>query len=103
MKGERFHEMVVGDILAQGSVIGLQHLLRVGGADNPRLHRATSVKQQRGAWCDADIAYRKEHRAGGLTVGVDAKAFARRIVLLYHGQELRERVFTGRAVAHAQG
>jgi len=84
MKGERIHEMVVAHILAQGSVIGVEHLLRVAGADNALLHRAASVKQQRRAWRDADIAYRKEHRAGGLTVGVDAKALARRVILLYH-------------------
>ena len=100
MKGECFHEMVVGDILAQGGVIGVEHLLRGGGADNSLLHGAAGVKQQRSAWSDADIAYRKEHRAGGLTVAVDAKAFARRVILLYHGQELRKRVLIGRAVAH---
>ena len=101
MKGERFHEMVVGDILAQGSVISVEHLLRVGGVDNPFLHRAAGVKQQRSAWRDANISYRKEHRAGGLTVGIDAKAFARRIILLYHVEELPKRVCTGRAVPHA--
>jgi len=57
MKGERIHEMVVGDILAQGSVISAEHLLRRGGVDNAFLHRAASVKQQRRAWRDADIAY----------------------------------------------
>src|ERR1700719_3769871 len=103
MKGERFHKMVVGDILAQGSVISAEHLLGGGGADNSLLHGAASVKQQRRARSDADIAYRKEHRAGGLTVAVDAKAFSRRVLLLYHGQELRKRVCIGRAVAHAQG
>ena len=103
MKGERFHVMVVGDILLQGSIIGAEHLLRGGGVDNSLLHGAAGVKQQRSARRDADIAYRKEHRAGGLTVAVDAKAFARGIVLLYHRQELRKRVGTGRAVAHVQG
>ena len=52
---------------------------------------AAGVKQQRRAWRDADIAYRKEHRAGGLTVAVDAKALARRVVLLDHGLELHKR------------
>jgi hypothetical protein len=37
---------------------------------------AASVKQQRRTWCDTDISYGKEHRAGGLAVGVDAKALA---------------------------
>src|ERR1700721_897020 len=103
MKGERVHEMVVSDILAQGSVIGAEHLLRGGGVDSALLHRAASVKQQRRAWRDADIAYRKEHRAGGLTVGVDAKALARRVILLDHGQELPKHHLIGRAIAHAQG
>src|SRR5882757_6384489 len=85
MKVERVHEMVVGDILAQGSVISTEHLLRGGGADDALLHGAASVKQQRRTRRDADIAYRKKHRAGGLTVTVDAKALTRRIVLLYHG------------------
>jgi len=83
MKGEGIHEMVVvGDILAQGTIIGAEHLLRGGGADNALLHRTASVKQQRRAWRDADIAYRKEHRAGGLTATVDAKALARCVILL---------------------
>src|ERR1700686_3579845 len=56
MKGERIHEMVVGDILAQGSVIGAEHLLRGGRVDNALLHGAAGVKQQRRAWRDADIA-----------------------------------------------
>ena len=101
MKGERFHEMVVGDILAQGSVISAEHLLRGGGADNALLHGAAGVKQQRRAWRDADVAYRKKHRAGGLTVRVDAKALTRRIILLYDGQELPKHCLIGRAVAHA--
>src|ERR1700721_3276544 len=99
MKGERIHEMLVGDILLQGSVIGAEHLLRGGGVDNALLHGAASVKQQRRAWRDADIAYRKEHRAGGLTVTVVAKALARRVVLLDHGQESRKHCLIGRAVA----
>src|SRR5882757_425502 len=103
MKGERIHEMVVGDILAQGSVISAEHLLRGGGVDNALLHGATSVKQQSSPWRDAHIAYRKEHRAGGLTVAVDAKAFARRVILLNHVQESRKRGCINRAVAHAQG
>src|SRR3974390_26108 len=102
MKGERFHEMVVGHILAQCGVIGVEHLLRVGGADNSFLHRTASVKQQRSAWLDADIAYRKKHSARGLTVRVDAKALTGRIILLDHGEELRKRVCTGRAITHAQ-
>src|ERR1700724_2978126 len=103
MKGERFHEMVVGDILAQGSVISAEHLLGGGGADNSLLHGAASVKQQRRARSDADIAYRKEHRAGGLTVAVESKEFARRVILLDHGQEPPKRGLIARAVAHAQG
>src|SRR3984893_3534275 len=99
MKGERVHEMVVGDILAQGSVISAEHLLGGGGADNALSHGAASVKQQRRAWRDADIAYRKEHRAGGLTVTVDAKAFARRIILLDHVQEPPKRCLIARTVA----
>src|SRR3984957_6476732 len=103
MKGERIHEMLVGDILLQGSVISAEHLLGGGGAYNALSHGAASVKQQRRAWRDADIAYRKEHRAGGLTVTVDAKALARRVILLDHGQESPKRCLIGRAVAHAQG
>src|SRR5579863_1149080 len=103
MKVERFHEMVVGDIPAQGRVIGVEHLLGVVGADNALSPGAASVKQQRRAWRDADIAYRKEHRAGGLTVAVNAKALARRIILLYHRQELVKHVITGCAVTHEQG
>ena len=101
MKVECIHEMVGSDILLQGGVIGAEHLLRGGGIDDALLHGAASVKQQRGAGSDADIAYRKEHRAGGLTVAVDAEALARRIILLYHGQESRKRCLIGRAVAHA--
>jgi len=100
MKLQRIHEMLVSDILAQGSVISAEHLLRGGGVDSPRSPGAASVKQKRRAWHDADISYRKEHRAGGLTVGVDAKALARCIILLYHSQELRKRSLIGRAVAH---
>src|SRR6266404_6575703 len=103
MKGERFHEMVGGEILAQGSVIGAEHLLRAVGANNAIFHRAASVKRQRRVWRDADIAYRKEHRAGGWTVGVDAKALARRVVLTYHGLESRKLGFIGRGVAHGYG
>ena len=103
MKGERIHEMLVGDILLQGSVIGAEHLLRGGGVDNALLHGAASVKQQRRAWRDADIAYRKEHRAGGLAVRVDAKALARRVILLDHVQESPKRGLVACAVAHAQG
>lgn len=93
--------MVVGDILAQGSVISAEHLLRGGRVDNALSHGAASVKQQGRARRDADIAYRKEHRAGGLTVGVDAKALSRRVILLYHGQEPPKRCLIARAVAHA--
>ena len=103
MKGERIHEMLVGDILLQGSVIGAEHLLRGGGAYNALLHGAASVKQQRRAWRDADIAYRKEHRAGGLTVTVDAKALARCVILLDHVQESPKLGLVACAVAHAQG
>ena len=103
MKGERVHEMVVGDILAQGSVIGAEHLLRGGGVDGACSHRATSMKQQSSAWRDTDIAYRKKHRAGGLTVAVDAKALARRVILLNYVQESRKRGCIDRAVAHAKG
>ena len=103
MKGERIHEMVVGDILLQGSVIGAEHLLRGGGVDNALSHGASSVKKQRRAWRDANIAYRKEHRAGRLTVAVDAKALTRCIILLYHRLESRKRGLIGRAVAHVQG
>src|SRR5580692_1001459 len=103
MKGERIHEMLVGDILLQGGVIGAEHLLRAGGVDGALLHGAAGVKQQRRAWRDADIAYRKEHRAGGLTVTVDAKAFARRVILLDHSQEPPKRRLIARAVTHAQG
>jgi hypothetical protein len=39
--------MIVGDVLAQGCVIGIEHCLRVGGADNARPHGTASVKQQR--------------------------------------------------------
>src|SRR6202790_815574 len=100
MKGERIHEMVVGDILAQGSVIGAEHLLGGGRVDNALSHGAAGVKQQRRAWRDADIAYRKEHRAGGLTVTIDAKALARRVILLDHGQEPPKRGLIARAIAH---
>src|SRR5450432_1900850 len=103
MKGERIHEMVVGDILAQGSIIGAEHFLRTGEADIALLHGAASVKQQRRTWRDADIAYRKEHGAGRLTVTVDAKALARRVILLDHVQESGKRGWIGCAIAHAQG
>src|SRR6202140_4933608 len=99
MKGERIHEMVVGDILAQGSVIGAEHLLGGGRVDNALSHGAASVKQQRRAWRDADIAYRKEHRAGGLTVTVDAKAFARRIILLVQVKKRPKRCLIARPQA----
>ena len=101
MKSERFHEMVVGDVLAQGSVVGVEHLLRIGRADNSRLHRTASVKQQRRAWHDADVAYRKKHGAGGLTVRVDAKALTRRVIFLDHLEEFRKRVCAGCAITHA--
>ena len=91
MKVECVHEMVGGDILLQGCVIGAEHLLRGSGVDNALSHGAAGMKQQRRAWSDADIAYRKEHGAGGLTVTVDAKALARRVILLDHVQEPRKR------------
>src|SRR5215469_11159242 len=47
MKLERIHEMVVSDILAQGSVISAEHLLRAGGVDSAPLPGAAGVKQQR--------------------------------------------------------
>src|ERR1700722_17748455 len=102
MKGERVYELVVHDILPQGSVIGAGHHLGVGRADATG-RGAAGVKQQRRTWRDADIADRKEHRAGGLTVAVDAEAFARRVVLRDHGLEMRKRSWIGRAIAHAQG
>src|ERR1700732_2178058 len=101
MKGERLHEMVGGEILAQGSIVGAEHLLRAVGADNAPFHGAASVKRQRRAWRDADIAYRKEHRAGGWAIGVDAKALARRVILLCHGLESRKLGCIRRTVAHA--
>jgi hypothetical protein len=101
MKVERIHKMLVGDILAQGSVIGAEHFLRTGEADGPLFHRAAGVKQQRRAWRNADVAYRKEHRAGGLTVTVNAEALTRRIILLDHVQESPKRGLVGCAIAHA--
>ena len=59
------------------------------------------MEQQRRAGRDAHIADRQEHRAGRLTVTVDAKAFARRVVLVDHRQELIEDRHGGRAVTHA--
>ena len=76
MKLQRIHEMVGSDIPAQGSVISAEHLVRGGRVDNTRFPVAASVKQQRRAWLDTDISYGKEHRAGGLTMRVDAKALA---------------------------
>ena len=76
MKLQRIHEMVGSDVPAQGSVISAEHLARGGRVDHTRSSVAASVKQQRRAWLDTHISYGKEHRAGGLTVGVDAKALA---------------------------
>ena len=76
MKLQRIHVMVGSEVLAQGRFISAEHLVRGGGIDNTRLPVAASVKQQRRAWLDTDISYGKEHRAGGLTVRVDAKALA---------------------------
>src|SRR5262249_21760427 len=76
MKLQRFHEMVGSDVPAQGSVISAEHLVRSGRGDGTRSPVAASVKQQRCAWLDTDMSYGKEHRAGGLTVGVDPKALA---------------------------
>src|SRR5258707_8058311 len=72
------------------------------GAD-ARLPGAAGVKQQRSTRRDADIAYRKEHGAGGLTVAVNAKALTRCVILLYHGLELRKLGWIARTIAHAQG
>ena len=102
MKVECLHVMVGRDIPLQGAIIGAEHLLRVAGAD-ALLHRAASVKQQRRTWRDADIAYRKEHGAGGLTVAVNAKALTRCVILLYHGLELRKLGWIARTIPHAQG
>ena len=102
MKVECIHEMVGSDILLQGGVIGAEHLLRAKGAEAP-LPGAAGVKQQRSTLRDADIAYRKEHGAGGLTVAVNAKALTRCVILLYHGLELRKLGWIARTIAHAQG
>ena len=102
MKVECVHEMVGGDILLQRGVIGAEYLLRATGAD-ARLPGAAGVKQQRSTRRNADIAYRKEHGAGGLTVAVNAKALTRCVILLYHGLELRELGWIARTIAHAQG
>ena len=102
MEGERIHEMVVGDIPAQGRVIGAEHLLSGGRIDDAFPHVAAGMKQQRRAWRDTDVTYGEKHRAGGLTVTVDTEAFAGRIVLLYHCQELRKNSLVACAVAHAQ-
>jgi hypothetical protein len=102
MKVECVHKMVGGDILLQGGLIGAEHLLRAVGADAP-LSGAAGVKQQRSTWRNADIAYRKEHGAGRLTVAVNAKALTRCVILLYHGLELRKLGWIARTVAHAQG
>jgi len=76
MKLQLIHEMVGSDVPAQGSVICAEHLVRDGRADNTLSPVAASVKQQLRSWLDTDISYGKEHRAGGLTVRVDAKALA---------------------------
>src|SRR5882757_6141403 len=102
MKVECVHEMVGGEILLQGCVTGAEHLLRAAGAD-ARLPPAAGVKLQRSTRRDADIAYRKEHGAGGLTVAVNAKALTRCVILLYHGLELRKLGWIARTIAHAQG
>src|SRR5581483_9778808 len=64
MKLQRIHEMVGSEVLAQGRLVSAEHFLRGGGIDNTLLPVAASVKQQRRAWLDTDISYRKEHRAG---------------------------------------
>ena len=102
MKVECVHEMVCGDILLQGGVIGAEHLLRGAGSD-ARLPGAAGVKQQRSSRRNADIAYRKEHGAGRLTVAINAKALTRCVILLYHGLELRKLGWSARTIAHAQG
>jgi hypothetical protein len=102
MKVECVHEVVGGDVLLQGGIIGAEHLLRATGADT-RLPGAAGVKQQRSTGRNADIAYRKEHGAGGLTVAVNAKALTRCVILLYHGLELRKLGWIARTIAHAQG
>lgn len=83
MEFERIHEMVVGDVLAKCCVIGAAHLL-CGGDANSCSPCAAGMKQQRRAGHHAHIADRQKHRAGGLAVAVDAKAFARRVVFLDH-------------------
>src|SRR5262249_48298877 len=93
---------VGGDILLQGGIIGAEHLLRVDGADALQ-PGAASVKQQRGTPRDADIAYRKEHGAGGLTMAVNSKALTGRVILLYHRLELREFSWIACTISHVQG
>jgi hypothetical protein len=41
--------------------------------------------------------------AGGLTVAVNAKTLTGRVILLYHGLELRKLSWIARTIAHAQG
>ena len=76
MKLQRIHEMVGSNVLAQGRLVSAEHLVRGGGIYHTRSPVAASVEQQRRAWLDTDISYGKKHRAGGLTVRVDAKALA---------------------------
>jgi len=101
MEFKSIHEMVVGDVLAKGCVIGASHLLRGRDADSCS-PCAAGMKQQRRAGRDADIADRQKHRARRLTVAVDAEAFAGRVIFLDHEQESPERRCIRRAVAHAE-
>lgn len=99
MKFEPIHVMVAGEIASQSAVVGVEHLLRVVGID-PSCRRAAGVKRQRRARRDTNIAYPQEHCAGGWTMGVDTKAFTRRIISPRHRLEFRKRLWTGRSVAH---
>ena len=47
MKLQRIHEMVGGEVSAQGSVISAEHLVRGGRVDSTRSPVAAGVKQQR--------------------------------------------------------
>ena len=75
--------MVFGDVLLQGRVIGAAHSFRG--------RRSSRIKRQRRARQDADIAYRKEHRAGAIDSGRRCES-ARRSRSASHGLKLRNSI-----------
>src|SRR5450759_3659840 len=78
VKRQRIHVVIVHDVLAQASVVGVQHPT---GGDSRYIAVAVvaGMKQQGGAALDADVAQTEKQRAVRLAMAPDAKQFAARI------------------------